>query len=1058
MTSPIESIVVWAHRRRRTVFALSLIILLGSAAGLWRLRLDADVINLLPARGRAITPFRAYLQQFGTLDQLFVVFTAPDGRQITEYSTPVERWIAQLRAAPEIEWVDAGTAGPGRDWSWLADHQLLLLRGRTLDTALERLQPAGLTRALENSRQLLTVPSESVQQLVRQDPLDWFGLLRQQLGGARAGVSLGLTEAGYVSKDGRRRLVIAKPHRPPYDTAFSRQLVARLQEIAAGMREGAGPAVETTYAGGHLIALETEALVKRESIWNSVGSLALILPLLFLAFRSIWLLSAGAIPSMASLLIVLGLLGLTGVKLSAAATGSAAMLLGLGVDGVVLLYVAHRLALADGRTGAAAIAAIASPSASMLYGMLTTAATFYGLVFVDFPSLQQLGLLIGHSMVACGILTLILVPALLPARARGDGSHALLAWPRFAAWVAARRRVIVWAAAAATIGLGLAATRLHVNASLDRLRSTSPAAAYEEQVRRAFGLPSDVFVVLQHGRDLQPLLERNERLLAELHAASSSLAVDGGSSLLPSDAAQRAAHDTIGRAVGGADTAVARFNRHSAEAGFRPGSLQPFVDRLPLLLAADSHLAYDGFARHGLGDLIGRFVARTADGWTLASYAFPTSAADRRALESAVRSGDGTELTGLTLVNEELAARFMPQFVRGLAFGSIVVGVLIVLMFRSWRLSLLSVVPTVVGLVWAAGVLALCGVTLDLFAVFAVVTFVGIGVDYGIHVVHRFQDTGDAREAVAHLAPVIVVAGLITLFGYGTLMTSSYPPLRSMGIVSIVSVVALVAASLLLLPALLPASGSRRQAAGFPPPASALSPSREAPRRREYPMIVHALIPAFDEAETIGAVVTGLKPIVDAITVVDDGSTDGTADRARDAGATVIRQAEKGGKGTAVRAGLDVVLAGRCTHVLMIDGDLQHRPDEAPHLIEAARVTGADLVIGERQFDRASMPASRYHANRIGSRALSGFVGVTVGDTQCGFRLFAADALRGLPLRARGYEIETEMLVKVRRRGGIVVSAPVSAVYNGRPSKLRPIRDTTKTCFLAVYYRFLEPL
>lgn len=223
-------------------------------------------------------------------------------------------------------------------------------------------------------------------------------------------------------------------------------------------------------------------------------------------------------------------------------------------------------------------------------------------------------------------------------------------------------------------------------------------------------------------------------------------------------------------------------------------------------------------------------------------------------------------------------------------------------------------------------------------------------------------------------------------------------------------------------------------------------------------MVVHALIPAYNEAETIATVVTGLQGIVDAITVVDDGSTDGTGDIARAGGATVIRQPMKSGKGTAVRAGLAAVLAGPCTHVLMIDGDLQHRPDEAPRLIEIARASGADLVIGERQFDRASTPPSRYHANRIGSRALSAFVGVPIGDTQCGFRLFAADVLRGLPLAARGYEIETEMLVKVRRRGATIASAPISAVYNGRPSKLRPIRDTTKTCFLAVYYRFLERL
>lgn len=221
-------------------------------------------------------------------------------------------------------------------------------------------------------------------------------------------------------------------------------------------------------------------------------------------------------------------------------------------------------------------------------------------------------------------------------------------------------------------------------------------------------------------------------------------------------------------------------------------------------------------------------------------------------------------------------------------------------------------------------------------------------------------------------------------------------------------------------------------------------------------MKVHALVPAYNEADTIAFVVRGLLPIVHAVTVVDDGSADATAERARAAGATVISHPAKGGKGAAVRTGLEVILPTACTHVLLIDADLQHKPEESQRLIDVASATGAELVIGARQFDRGSMPASRYHTNRIGSRALSSFVGVPVADTQCGFRLFSADVLRGLRLRARGYEIETEMLVKVRRRGGRIASAPVSAVYNGRPSRLRPIRDTTKTCFLAVYYRFLE--
>ena len=80
-----------------------------------------------------------------------------------------------------------------------------------------------------------------------------------------------------------------------------------------------------------------------------------------------------------------------------------------------------------------------------------------------------------------------------------------------------------------------------------------------------------------------------------------------------------------------------------------------------------------------------------------------------------------------------------------------------------------ALLPTAIGLTWAAGVLALAGVELDLFAVFAVVTFVGIGVDYGIHLVHRYHARGDAEHATAELAPVILSAAAITLGGYGTL-------------------------------------------------------------------------------------------------------------------------------------------------------------------------------------------------------------------------------------------------------------------------------------------------
>jgi len=824
LTRFLGSLILFASRRRGLVLALTVGLAIGSGLAATRLTFDADVISLLPRGGAAIPAFRDYLHRFGSLDQLYIVFSAPDGHAIADYADEVDGWADELREAPEITHVDAGLLDSSRDWPYVADRELLLLPPPALETALGRFAPAGLREALAASRELLAVPSAEIAATVQQDPLGLLPLLAESLGGANAGFNLGAT-AGYVTPDGQRRLVMARPAQPPFDTDFSHALLDRLDGISATRRaahaaaqadaaaddedEEIKPPLEVSFAGGHRIAVETEALVRQESIWNSVGSLALILPLLYVVFRSPWLVACGALPSLVSLVVVLGALGLSGATLSAAATGAAAMLFGLGVDGVVLLYVSHRLALADGRSPAQATAGLAEPSGSMLLGMWTTAATFYGLMAVDFPSLEQLGLLIGHAMVACGIATFFLVPALLPRRAPAVPPRKLIL-PSLAAFVGRHRLLLLGAAALLTLALGIAARGLIINPSLERLRSTTPGALFEEEVARMFGLPSEVYLVLAEDADLERALQENERLRALIAARLPDVPMQAPSALLPSHAAQSAVRARLAAFDRSPAAIVADLTAAAGEAGFKGDAFAPFAARLPRLLAPEDDLTYDGYLAHGLGDLVSRMVTRQDDRWTLVTYVFPRDAQDASTLAAAVgEAGPSQRLTGLALVNAELARSFLPQFLRGLGVGSAIVVILILLAFRNVRLTLLALVPTMIGLCWAAGLLSLFGVELDLFAVFAVITFVGVGVDYGVHLVSRVHDHGDAARAVSELAPVILVAGAITLGGYGTLMTSSYPPLRSMGTVSIISIVSIVGASLLVLPALL-IDGRRR--------------------------------------------------------------------------------------------------------------------------------------------------------------------------------------------------------------------------------------------------------
>jgi len=143
-----------------------------------------------------------------------------------------------------------------------------------------------------------------------------------------------------------------------------------------------------------------------------------------------------------------------------------------------------------------------------------------------------------------------------------------------------------------------------------------------------------------------------------------------------------------------------------------------------------------------------------------------------------------------------------------------------------------------------------------------------------------------------------------------------------------------------------------------------------------------ALIAAFNEEANVADVVKGTALHASPVVVVDDGSTDDTAARARDAGAIVLSHEQNRGKGCAIRTGLKYALKQDRSHVLFLDADLQHDPAEIPRLVARAEQSRGDFVIGEREFRRDAMPAARFHANVIGSAILSRFIGADVADSQ----------------------------------------------------------------------------
>ena len=203
-----------------------------------------------------------------------------------------------------------------------------------------------------------------------------------------------------------------------------------------------------------------------------------------------------------------------------------------------------------------------------------------------------------------------------------------------------------------------------------------------------------------------------------------------------------------------------------------------------------------------------------------------------------------------------------------------------------------------------------------------------------------------------------------------------------------------------------------------------------------------ALVPGYEEGPRIGAVVEAAARHLPVL-VVDDGSSDDTAAQAEAAGARVVRQVPNQGKGAALRAGFRAALDEGWDAVVTLDADGQHDPDEIPRFVAAFATAGAsgprpELVIGRRDFAR--MPPTRRLANTVGAAAFSWAVGQAIPDNQSGYRLLGRRLMAAtLDSDEAGFEFEVEMIAVCLRRGWTLAWVPISTIYAGEPSHVRPL-------------------
>ncbi len=222
-------------------------------------------------------------------------------------------------------------------------------------------------------------------------------------------------------------------------------------------------------------------------------------------------------------------------------------------------------------------------------------------------------------------------------------------------------------------------------------------------------------------------------------------------------------------------------------------------------------------------------------------------------------------------------------------------------------------------------------------------------------------------------------------------------------------------------------------------------------------MKIVAVIPCFNEENTIVDIVTRAKQYVDKVIVADDGSTDETSIVAQNKGVFIVRSISRQGFGGNVAMGIGVACSEEADIVVTLDGDGQHNPDEIPQVIEPILKGDADLVIGSRF--QGCYNAPRYR--KLGIDIITWLYNIghkqKITDGQSCFRAYRRELLEAVDTKEWGFGFSTEILIKARRQGFRIKEVPVSCIYHKEfrmNSSMNPIKQGLCVSLCTMKWRF----
>lgn len=804
----------------KTILAAGLgVLAVGVALGN-RIHFDSDVLNMLPQKDPLVGEFRRVVSEFGAAETLLVVERIPDPQNLEPALALADALEDELKKSPFLSRVDARLQDPLRLAEEVLAHGLLFLDEEGRQELAQRLSAQGLARRAREVREALDTPQAVMtKELVTRDLLGVLPLILRRLSTSPQSPRVDTSSGYYLSADHSLLVILAYPKAPAQDIGFDEKLFADLEarvseakkRVASEWELDASELPSVEFGGGHRIALDDASLIRGDTIVNSLTSLLGVSVLLLLAFRRWHAVGVMAVPLAAGLALTFAFAGLFFPTLSSAAAGFSALLIGLGIDFSIVLYSRYCEVRAAGIGLAEAWEETASETGPAIFlGAFTTLATFYAFLATRFAGLAELGLLTGTGIVFLAVAALVLVPALTTFSRKPLPVACPLPWlpaEKFLGWVRARRHGVLAGTLALCLGSALLLPRLTFDDDVRHLRSpANRGVAVQEEVAAAFGQSFNAMVIRLEAPDELSLLQKTQSFVSavqDLKNRGVVARVESVATWVPPLSHQKETLTwlaTHGRDPG---QVVAELRQALDREGLVADAFAPGLELVRRMLSLSEPVTVGIWRGTPLEGLVERSMHH-GDGYvsTAVTVYAPPGRWRREVppeLAALVKATPGASLVGVNVLAQHLRQVVRHDALRAAALGLVAVLTLLLAQLRRWDDALLCLLPVAAGLVLAGGVAAAVGLALNPLNVFVTTMVIGIGSDYGIHLVHRVREDPAATGGTVR---AVVLAALTTAVGFGSLMTSHYPGLASVGWMTVLGVCLACLAAIVLVPLL----------------------------------------------------------------------------------------------------------------------------------------------------------------------------------------------------------------------------------------------------------------